>query len=175
MYNQLDIGVVEKNTDNEPYGYIYNISNYNCYDIKTDLINPNADMYNMRLGSHLTQIEIINTPTIYELHVIINKYTGNEIKYLKNSNTLRYSINLLTCIDDKNEKILGLEYNNNKYYIKSNTKKLKDYNNTIKDKLIDKASISEMIHDSFKYYWKIVCGYFYKPENYELLNSFDQY
>ena len=175
MYNQLDIGIVEKNTGNEPYGYIYNISNYNCYDIKSDLINPNTDMYNMRLGNHLTQVEIKNNPTIYELHVIINKYTGNEIKYLKNSNTLRYSINLLTCLDDKNEKIIGLEYNNNTYYIKSNTKKLKDYNNIIKDKLIDKASISEMVHDSFKYYLKIVCGYFYKQDNWELLNSFDQY
>lgn len=175
MYNQLDIGIVIKNKENEPYSYIYNISNYNCFNIKQKLINSNDDLYFMKIVNNLKKSEIIVRPTMYELQVIINKYTGNEIKYLKNSNCFKYDINVLIYVVDNTEKIVGIEYNNNRYYIKNKTKKLKDYCTAIKDKIIDKSSISEIIHNSFKYYLRNVCGYLYRHENWQLLNSFDQF
>lgn len=176
MYSQLDIGISnKKNLNDETYEYIYNTSNYVCINLKQNMMDSNMDLYKMNLMNKLCKENITTQKTDYKIHININKYTGNEIRFLKNTNDIKYDINIIVNkINDTEYKLIGVEYNNNKYYVYNKKKSVDDYQ-TLCDDVVDKSTISEIIKESFEYYFKFRCNYEFKYNNLLLLDSFDKY
>lgn len=175
MYSQIDIEIINKNDDinKESYEFIYNTSNYICNDLKKNLLNNDLDLYYMKKNTILDNNKIFYNNTDYIISISINRYIGNEIRFLKNSNKYKFNINIIKYIDPENNinNIIGISYNNNNYYIYNQNNTLDCYK--IKD--IDKSIISELIRDSFLYYFNYKCRYDNNINNFELLKSYNNY
>lgn len=173
MYSQIDIGV-SKSNDNETYEYIFNSSSYICIDFKKSMTSSEYDIYNMIKNDKLNDENIEYEKTDYKLHININKYIGDEIRFLKNLNNFIYDLNIIKYkYDDNKYKFIGIEYNNNKYYVYNKKKNIENYQ-TINDG-IDKLSISETIIKSFEYYFKFKCKFNNNINNLYLLDSYDNF
>jgi hypothetical protein len=173
MYSQIDIGVLKNNTD-EAYEYIFNSSNYICIDFKKRLTMPEYNVYNMTECKDLQNEKMIIERTEYKLKLNINRYIGDEIRFLKNVNDIIYDINIIKYrTDDNIYKLIGIEYNNNKYYVYNKKKQIKHYQTINGD--IDKLKISEIIIKSFEYYFKHKCNMNNSIHNHNLLESYDNF
>ena len=173
MYSQIDIGILKDN-DDETYEYIFNSSNYICIDFKKCLTMLEYDVYNMTKNVNLNEENIIFEKTEYKLQLSINKYIGKEIRFLKNLNNFLYDINIIKYkVDDEIYKLIGIEFNNNKYYVQNKRKHIQHYQ-TINGK-IDKLKISEIIIKSFEYYFQQKCKFNNSVNNYSLLESYDKF
>lgn len=159
--------------NDESYEFIFNTSNYICYDLKKNLLNDDLDLYYMKKKEILNENNIKLFRTDYNISLSINRFIGNEIRFLKNSNKHIYNINIIRYLneDENLDKIIGIEYNNNKYYIYNQSNNINNYKNFKNDKSL----ISEIIKDSFVYYFKIKSYYISDINNYNLLLSFDNY
>ncbi len=173
MYSQVDIGI-SKEDDTETYEYIFNSSCYICIDFKKNLTSNEYDMYNMQKNNNLNDDNIEYEKSKYKINININKYTGDEIRFLKNLNNYIYDINYIKYKTDNGEyKFIGLEYNNNKYYVYNKKKNIDNYQ-TINEE-IDKLTISEIIIKSFEYYFKFKCNVNNNINNLYLLDSYDNF
>jgi hypothetical protein len=173
MYSQIDIGISKKG-DEETYEYIFNSSNYLCIDFKKSLTMLEYDVYNMTKNDNLQKENIILEKTKYKLQLNINRYIGDEIRFLKNLNNFLYDINIIKYkVDDETYKFIGIEYNNNKYYVYNKKKHIEHYQ-TINNE-IDKLTISEIVIKSFEYYFKHKCKTNNSIDNYYLLESYDNF
>ncbi len=171
MYSQIDIGILQTN-DDETYEFIFNSSNYVCPDIKKKIVSSEHNLYNMPINNELNPENIEYEKSNYKIRININKYTGDDVKFLKNLNDYIYDIYLIKYNFIKNKyKLIGITYNNNTYYVYNKKKNIENYK-TINNK-IDKLTISEIVIKSFEYYFKCKCKYNNNSNNFYLLDIYD--
>ena len=168
MYTQIDIGISDIN-NNETYEYIFNSSYYNINNFILKLDSPELDLYDMDMG--FDNSNIIYENTNFNLNINVVPY-NDDIRYLKYLKNYTYDIKIIKYKYENVYKFIGIEFNNNKYYI------YKQYINKYQTILneIDKLIISEIVIKSFVYYLTQKCKqlWYINPRIMDLFNAYEQ-
>jgi len=177
IYLHVGINSLNDNSD-EPYEAIFSLINFiHLQNFNNILFSKKLNLYSdLYKPVHFSTDNVITLKTKYKIILSIDKYNNKDIKYLKNVDPINtYPISLLLYVYEDIYKIVGFEYNENKYYYKYNS--INDYTdiNDLKNSVFsDKKFISESIFKSLMVYLKNRAIYD-KYNNSVILNSYENF